>query len=182
MTDTDADGFLREPAPDGGGRSRRHTEQTVMPVDWPDFTLPQAAPLRHPVAVAVESLTLRPLDLHLALATLRLRLPVGIDVTLRVSVAPVDPSASQVKVLRTHLHHEQCPPHGCVVEMPASPRSCGGVSLELRLEGARVGMTPPALHVRASVVHRTRDGMDEAMTTRQITPRLSLPDDMRAAD
>jgi len=182
MSDLDTSMFWYEDGAPARSRARSHVEGSVMPVEWPDFTRPPSSPLRHPVAIAIESLTLRPLDPHLALATLRLRIPAGIDAALRVSVEPLDPTSAQVRVLRTHLHHEQCPPSGCAVALLMPARSSGGIMLELRLEGERVGMVPPALYVRASVMHRTAEGIDEAMTARQITPRLTLPDDMSALD
>lgn len=158
-------------------RSGLAADVPVSPVDWPDLSAPEAPLQVHPVAVRIASLSMRPLDLRLALATLRIDVQGGDGMRLRLAVEPLDPGEAQVTILRTHSHEAECPVAGCAVNLHWPAAAPGVVTLALRIEGQRVGMVPPALQVRASVVRHAVEQLDEAMTVRQITPRLLLPED-----
>lgn len=164
-------------------RSRRTTvsgngaDLEIFPVVWPDFSEPEPPTLQHPVAVRIDSLTARPLNLHILLATLQVNASGLGGGSLRVAIEPVVAGEAQLSILRTQPLEDGRPDAGCAVRVPLASLAPEIVTLELRIEGARVGMVPPALHIWASVHSQLRSSIDEAITVRRLTPRMLLPQD-----
>lgn len=145
-------------------------------MEWPDFGVPEVVRLDCPISVQLVSVIMRPLDRYSALATLRLRLqlsPAG-EGNLNIAVAPLRPSVVQVRMLRTHAHHEQCEAAGCEIIVPFTASEYAEIPIELRLDGENVGIVPPELHVRVTAARIEQSAMDETTTIRRVTPVLGI--------
>ncbi len=142
---------------------------------WPDFGLPPEAQVDSLTTVQVLSLHMRPMDLHSALATLRLtvRIPTNAAGSLDLAVAPVHTDTATVRILRTHAHEKGCDASGCQLLLALTSAGLTELSFDLRIAGPRISMLPPALHVRATVVTHATGVINEATSIRVLTPQFA---------